>query len=132
MKRFHRVALVMGIVSLLAFASAQAGDWQKMGSTLLLFKTDADSIEVKKSDMDCSQIKFKVASKVIKVNDVKVMFDDGSMQEIELNERIKPGLESSVIDIDGGPKKITSVEFTYEPGDGQKNGRARVNLVAAS
>ena len=132
MKRFKRVAIVTCIVCVVAVGVAQAGDWQKIGKQTLLFKADSDVINVKKTDMACWQIMLKVGKKEIKVTDVKIVFDDGTEQTVTLNERIRPGFESSVIEIDGGAKKIVKVEFTYAPGNGQKNGRAFVTLVATA
>ncbi|MCD4748336.1 MAG: hypothetical protein K8R59_03090 [Thermoanaerobaculales bacterium] len=132
MKNLNRIAFLTCIVCVLAVGVAQAGDWQKIGKQTLLFNTDSDVINVKKTDMACSQIMFKISKKAINITDVTIVFDDGTDQKATLNENIRPGFESSVIEINGGAKKIVKVEFGYAPTNGQKNGRSFVTLVATA
>ena len=132
MKMRNLMVLFLAVVCILAVGTAQAGEWKKMGNQTLLFKSDSDVIEVKKADVACCQIMFKVGKKSIDVSEVTITFDDGSAQQVALNERIKPGDTSSAIKIDGGAKKIATVEFNYAPTNGQHNGRAYVTLVGTA
>jgi len=128
MRSISRLTLVLAATALLAAGSAFAAGWQKLGSEVLLFKSDQGQVEVTKSG-PCTQIKLKVASKGIKISNMKIAFDDGSSQMVELdNTLLRPGDETDPIEINGGAKKVRLVEFTYAPFDGLMNGRARVTL----
>jgi hypothetical protein len=128
MRSISRLTLVLAATALLAAGSAFAAGWQKLGSEVLLFKTDQGQVEVKKGDA-CTQIKIKVASKGIKLTDVKIVFEDGSSQTVDFDDQLlRPGDETDPIEITGGAKKLQSVQFTYSPFDGLMNGRARVTV----
>ena len=132
MNKRNWMIFAVAAVCILAVGTAQAGEWKKIGNQTLLFKSDSDTIKIKKNDVACYKLMLKVGNKSITVSDVTITFDDGSAQKVALNERIKPGDASSVIEIDGGAKKIATVEFNYEPTNGQSNGRAFVTLMGAA
>ena len=128
MRTISRLTLVLTTVTLLAAGSALAAGWQKLGSDVLLFKSDQGQVEATKGEA-CTQIKLKVASKGIKLSTMKIVFSDGSSQMVEFDSlQLRPGDETDPIEIEGGAKKVQLVEFTYAPSDGLMNGRARVTL----
>jgi len=128
MRSINRLTLVFAATALLAAGSAFAAGWEKLGSEVLLFKSHNAQIEVKKDDA-CSQLKLKVASKGIRLSTMKITFSDGTSQTVEFdNALLRPGDETDAIAIDGGAKKLQSVELDYAPFDGLMNGRSRVTL----
>ena len=56
---------------------------------------------------------------------MKIHFDNGSAQNVELRNRFTQGSESRVIDMDGGLRHLTKIEFWYET-KGFLKGKSRV------
>ena len=60
------------------------------------------------------------------MNQITLNFDDGSAQTIQEIDNVRPGLTSEGITIEGGPKKITSIDFSYQAASSAGQGRATV------
>ena len=59
------------------------------------------------------------------IDSMKIHFDNGTIQNVELRNRFAQGSESRVIDMEGGLRHLTKIEFWYET-KGFARGRARV------
>jgi hypothetical protein len=57
--------------------------------------------------------------------DLKIHFDNGGVQDVALRNRFNQGSESRVIDLDGGLRHLSKIEFTYET-RGFARGKAHV------
>jgi hypothetical protein len=66
----------------------------------------------------------------LKMYEMKVYFDNGTMQDVSLQRNFSQGEESRVIDLDGGLRHISRIEFWYET-KGYKKGKARVAVWGA-
>jgi hypothetical protein len=75
--------------------------------------------------VDVRQIKLKITDGPLKMYDMKIYFDNGAVQNVELRNRFAQGSESRVIDMDGGLRHLAKIEFWYET-KGFARGRARV------
>ena len=131
MKNASRMVVVCSLVMMVAAGAAFAGDgWQKIGSKTTVFKNNPEPVKIKKSDLPVNEIMFKVTGTTVEFTGVKLGFADGSSQETELEQNVRPGMSSDPIAIDGGPKAISSLEFMYAvtPNKGT-TGRSVVTVV---
>lgn len=103
---------------------AQEG-WRFIADKRVAFGVDHDVIVTGNTNDDFRKLKLKVTDGPIKVYDMKVYFDNGTMQDVSIRFHIPHGGESRVIDLDGGLRYISRIEFWYET-KGFRKGRARV------
>jgi hypothetical protein len=102
-----------------------AGQWFFLADKTVGFGVDHDVIHFGNWRDDVRQIKLKVTDGPLKMYDMKIHFDNGSVQDVALRSRFNQGSESRVIDLDGGLRHLSSIEFTYET-KGFMKGRSRV------
>ncbi len=102
-----------------------AGDWFFLEDKKVGFGVDHDVIHFGNWKDDVRQIKLKITDGPLKMYNMKIYFDNGSEQHVELRNRFAQGSESRVIDMDGGLRHLTKIEFWYET-KGFARGRARV------
>ncbi len=103
----------------------RAGDWFFLEDKKVGFGVDHDVIHFGNWKDDVRQIKLKINDGPLKMYSMKIYFDNGTVQNVELRNRFAQGSESRVIDMDGGLRHLTKIEFWYET-KGFARGRARV------
>lgn len=103
---------------------AQNG-WRFIADKIVAFGVDHDVIVTGNTNDDFRKLKLRVTDGPLKMYDMKVYFDNGSVQDVSIRIRIPQGGESGVIDLDGGLRHIKRIEFWYET-KGFRKGRARV------
>jgi hypothetical protein len=54
-----------------------------------------------------------------------IHFDNGTTQRVELRNKFNAGTESRIIDMDGGLRHLTKIEFWYET-RGFARGKSRI------
>jgi len=106
-------------------AKKEAGDWFFLEDKKVGFGVDHDVIHFGNWKDDVRQIKLKVTDGPLKMYRMKIHFDNGTTQEVELRNRFAQGSESRVIDMDGGLRHLEKIEFWYET-KGFARGRSRV------
>jgi hypothetical protein len=126
--RNRRVLLAVMFVSSLALVSAQAADWSTIGSGILVFSKSEAAIKVKKSAAPCSEIRVRTKGEMVHLDSVKLTFADGSTQDIEVKQVLRPGIDSESIKIDGGPKDLETVEIFHNPGGRGASKRATITV----
>jgi len=104
---------------------ANAGDWFFLADKNVGFSSDHDVINFGNWKDDVRQIKLKVTDGPLKMYKMLIHFDNGSTQNVELRNRFAQGSESRVIDMDGGLRHLTKIEFWYET-KGFLRGKSRV------
>ena len=126
-KLFPAFAAIAFFFLATAFAPAKkdAGNWFFLGDKTVGFGVDHDVIHFGNWKDDVRQIKIKVTDGPLKMYDMKIHFDNGGVQEVGLRSRFTQGSESRVIDLDGGLRHLSKIEFTYET-KGFLKGRSRV------
>ena len=125
---FSSVILAAMIIAGTAFkplVNKKAGEWFFLEDKKVGFGVDHDVIHFSNWKDDVRQIKLKITDGPLKMYDMKIYFDNGSVQNVELRNRFTQGSESRVIDMDGGLRHLTKIEFWYET-KGFARGRARV------
>lgn len=120
-------AFVMFVIgAMLVAGAAVAGDWQKLGKKTVVFGNSEETASIAAKGEAVSQIAFKISGDWVRLNQVTLNFADGSTQTINDVEKVKPGLTSAGIAIDGGPKTITSIDFSFQAASSSRQGRATV------
>ena len=106
-------------------SSAKTGEWFFLEDKKVGFGVDHDVIHFGNWKDDVRQIKLKITDGPLKMYDMKIYFDNGSVQNVQLRNRFAQGSESRVIDLDGGLRHLKKIEFWYET-KGFARGRSRV------
>jgi len=121
-----RAFVMCVIAAMLVAGAAVAGDWQKLGKKTVVFGNAEDTASIAAKGDAVSQFAFKISGDWVCLNQVTLNFADGSTQTINDLEKVKPGLTSAGIAIDGGPKTITSIDFSFQAASSSRQGRATV------
>jgi hypothetical protein len=100
--------------------------WEVLGSRSVRYGTDHDVITVT-GDKWYKGIYFKVTDAPIKINDMKVYFDNGDKFDVSIRSMIRENGHSRTIELPGGQRRITKVEFSYET-MGSNRGTATLTL----
>lgn len=109
-------------------ANAQGGTF--LGSKTVPDRSDHDTLEVGAKRGKFRKLQFRVKEHGIDFHKVKVHYGNGGSEEIELRDRIPAGGQTRWIDLNGGQRTISRIEFWYDavtsPGK-----RAQVNIWGA-
>ncbi|MFZ6009917.1 MAG: hypothetical protein ACOYXT_06160 [Bacteroidota bacterium] len=106
--------------------SAKPG-WHKVGEVSASFKMDNESIVVLGNDK-FKALKFKITDSPIDIQDVKVFYENGEMEEIGLKGVFQPGEETKSYDLKGYNQELKKVVFTYKTAANRNDDRAHVEL----
>ena len=124
--------LIYGLVAvaLLSFSTQKtvndtSGDWFFLADKNVGFGADHDVIHFGNWKDDVRQLKLKITDGPLKMYDMKIHFDNGTVQDVELRNRFAQGSESRVIDLTGGLRHLSKFEFWYET-KGFRRGKSRV------
>ena len=119
------VAVLFSITSAFTDTKNNHADWFFLGDKKVAFAADHDVIVFGNWKDDVRQLKIKVTDGPLKMYSMKIHFDNGSVQDVELRNRFAQGSESRVIDLEGGLRHLSKIEFWYET-EGFARGRSRV------
>jgi hypothetical protein len=130
--RLTKLLLLLSAVSFFSFTTVKnntvkPGEWFFLGDKTIGFGVDHDVIHFGNWRDDVRQIKLKITDGPMKMFSMKIHFDNGSVQDVALRNRFTQGSESRVIDMDGGLRHLTRIEFWYET-KGFAKGRSRVAI----
>jgi len=128
--RLIKIFPAFAVIAFLFIASSFApkndtGNWFFLEDKTVGFGVDHDVIHFGNWKDDVRQIKLKVTDGPLKMYSMKIYFDNGGVQDVGLRMRFNQGSESRVIDLDGGLRHLSKIEFTYET-KGFARGRSRV------
>jgi len=126
--RFTKILLSIAIFSLFSFKTiykAENAPWKFIGDKRVSFGLDHDVIITGNVNDDFRQLKVKVTDGPLKMYDMKIYFDNGQIQDVPIRVLIPKGGETRVIDLDGGLRHLSKIEFWYET-KGFIQGRSRV------
>lgn len=108
-----------------AKSAKKPGEWFFLEDKKVGFGADHDVIHFGNWKDDVRQIKLKITDGPLKMYSMKIYFDNGAGQNVELRNRFAQGSESRVIDMEGGLRHLSKIEFWYET-KGFARGRSRV------
>ena len=124
---FLSAVLVSAFLSLNCKTPAQtSGDWIFIADKIVDYGLDRDVIRLGDVRDDFRQIKLLVSGAPLRILDMKIHFDNGTVQDVQLRSVIPQGSESRVIDLPGTLRHLEKIEFWYKPGARGRKGRARV------
>lgn len=129
MKNYKSVGAICVIAMLLVAGSVAAGDWSKLGKKTVVFGNEVKTAAISVDGEAVEQIAFKISGDWVLLTEATLNFGDGSSQKLEDIEKVKPGMTGSGIPIDGGPKVVSSIDFSYKAASGSKQGRATITAV---
>lgn len=121
------IATVFSLTTAFTSANKPAGEWFFLGDKNVGFGADHDVIHFGNWKDDVRQVKLKVTDGPLKMYSMKIHFDNGAVQDVELRNRFAQGSESRVIDLTGGLRHLTKIEFWYET-KGFARGKSRVAI----
>ena len=99
--------------------------WELLGERKVNFLRDKDVMEVSSRNL-FTAIRFYVEDKDVRINDLKVQFENGDKMEPALDDVIKAGETSRVIQLAADGRRISSIEFKYRSMGSLLEGRANV------
>ena len=99
--------------------------WSLLAERKVDFISDKDEIDVS-SPHQFTAIKFRVEEKEVRINDLKVTFDNGDRLAPALDLTIPPGQESKLIELGSEGRTIRKIEFKYRSTGNVLQGRANV------
>lgn len=103
--------------------------WELLAEQKVNFIRDKDEIEVK-SRNEFTALKFRVEGKDVRINELKITFENGDKLEPSLDAVIPAGEESKVIELGRQGRFIQKIEFTYRSTGNLLKGRANVLVFA--
>ena len=126
----RKSAFVMFVIGAMLIAGAAgASDWQKLGKKTVVFGNSEETASIAAKGEAVSQIAFKISGEWVRLNQVTLNFADGTSQTIDEIEKVKPGMMSAGIAVDGGPKTISSIDFSYQAASSATQGRGTVIVL---
>ena len=131
--RLTKTLLFLSVIALFSFTtlkstrniSTKPGDWFFLEDKKVGFGVDHDVIHFGNWKDDVRQIKLIITDGPLKMYNMKIHFDNGEVQDVSMRLRFAQGSESRVIDMNGGLRHLTKIEFWYET-KGFARGRSRV------
>lgn len=97
-----------------------------LGEREVDFKVDHDKIDVNRYEGSFRSLFFLVEMNDIEIFNLVVAFENGERQGIETRLVFNEGSRSRQIDLNGGERRIKSIQFTYRTVGTWQEGRARV------
>jgi hypothetical protein len=106
------LALILGCAG--GGALSQRDGWALLGERQVSDRVDHDRIVVTGLRGDFTRIKLTVQRASVDFRRIVVHYANGGDQEVEVRNTIRAGGETRAIDLRGGDRVITSVEFWYD------------------
>ncbi len=130
--RFATTLFSVMLFAVFSFSSAftpkntdAPGPWRYLGDKSVSFGVDRDVLHFGNWSDDVRQLKLKVTDGPLKMYSMTIHFDNGSTQNVEMRNTFAQGSWSRVVDLDGGLRHLTKIEFVYET-KGFLKGKSRV------
>jgi hypothetical protein len=102
--------------------------WEVLGESKVNFIRDKDVIPVQ-SRSSFTAIRFRVEDRDIRISELKVQFDNGDKLEPAIDEEVKAGDNSRIIDLAREGRIINNIEFSYRTTGSILQGRAKVLII---
>lgn len=121
------VALIASCHSSRRLVGIEEG-WELLGEEKVNFVRDKDEIVINNRTL-YTAMRFKIEDKDVHINDLKVYFQNGDKLEPNIDEDIKAGQLSRVIDLGREGRYIDRIEFKYRTTGSLLRGRANVLIL---
>lgn len=120
------VAVLVG-ASLLSMSTAQARS-EQLGCRKVGFLVDRDVVPVGRLEGRYKSVRLSVAGNAIFLNDVKVVYANGNVDDYPVKAQVPAGSQTRAIDLKGERRAIKQIELTYRSRPSFK-GRATVCVI---
>ncbi len=107
--------------------TSNSAGWHKIGEVKASFKMENESISVIGADRFKS-IKLKVTDAPINIENIRVFYENGESEELNVRSELKAGAETRVIDLKGSSQELKKIVFTYKTLPNAKEDKAHVEL----
>ena len=124
---FVFLVLFSAVVVAAACASSSPEDWKFLGQAKAMKGADRDTIKVGAREGHFSKIQLRVKEHGVEIRDLKVHYENGGVEDIEIRKFIPAGGETRVIDLRGSDRAIEKVVFWYKT-PRRARGQATVRL----
>ncbi|MEO8086456.1 MAG: hypothetical protein ABI763_06535 [Bacteroidota bacterium] len=110
-----------------AIMVSPAAGWHKIATTTADFKKERDEVSVLGADQ-FSAIRFKVTDAPLDLQDLEIWFENGTKQDVQVRTPLQVGMESRIINIQGGAQDIDKIVFVYKTLPNRKDDKAEVEI----
>jgi hypothetical protein len=93
---------------------ARSYEWVSLGKRKVGFALDHDVINVGRSEGNFRKIKLQVTGNSIRLLDVKVVYGNGSIDDIPVRRHLRENSDTGPLDLRGRDRIIRRIEMTYE------------------
>lgn len=115
-------------VLLAGAAAISAQNWVDLGSREVKDRSEQDTWHVGKGKGEFHRIKLAVLDRPVRFYRLKVTFENGQTQEVEIRNLIPAGGETRAIDLTGNSRFIDKVDIWYEAATVRRGRRSHVTL----
>ncbi len=102
--------------------------WELLGEEKVNFVRDRDAIDVR-SRNQYTALRFMVEEREIRLNDLKITYQNGDMLTPSVDEVIPAGQTSRIIELAAEGKYIDKIEFAYRTTGNVLKGRGKVIVL---
>lgn len=137
-KKVTTSSIVLGLYCLVVLAISACGTsrrsigieegWELLGEEKVNFVRDKDAIDVN-SRNQFTAIRFKVEERDIRLNNLKITYQNGDQLTPSLDEEITAGQSSRIIELAAEGKYIDKIEFSYRTTGNVLKGRGQVLVL---
>jgi hypothetical protein len=111
-----------------ASANVSAQEWVDLGTKEVKDRAEQDTWHVGAGKGAFRSIKIKVYHRAVRFYRLRVKFENGETQEIELRNLIRAGGETRAVDLVGSDRRIDKVDVWYEAQTVRRGVRSSVTL----
>ena len=108
------LAIAATALPLAATAAPSPGQWVLLGTERVGFRPDKDVIVVGRDEGRFERLMLKVAGNDIRIGDVKVVYGNGQVEHLNIQEHIRAGQSSSPFHVAGHHRMIDRIELLYQ------------------
>jgi hypothetical protein len=125
--RFAGALLLFMSIGQAAFAQGSKR-WIYLGQTTVNGQRDYDRIGIGRNEGRFQSLQLRVSGAPVQFQRVVVNYTNGTSEELEFRDRINPGGQTRAIDLRGGERAISSVEFRYSKSNWARRALPKVSL----
>jgi hypothetical protein len=91
-----------------------AADWVKLGNRHVTDRTDRDTLNVGVKRGRFEAVRLGAKGRAIQFHDVKIHFENGDVQDVQLRNVVRAGEWTRAIDLNGGKRRIDKIVMRYD------------------
>lgn len=109
----HFLALALFLLTILPASTSAQAQWVQLGCRDVDLNLDRDGIRVGAQDGRFDAIRLRAAGNAVQMLDLKVVYANGTVDDIPVRARIREGGSSGALDLLGHDRAIDRIELTY-------------------